>query len=146
MQGVRVIRVRMDMGDKEVTKQDLVLKGGDRGDCKLLGDIMGMSWSKRFDGVVLDDWERLLSDSYGPWISSDVQNNQFDQNAVIRKPHAFDRSHGYLLEKQNQQEVDENQQLSLDQLSHPAKAETRGVTRKDIITTQWRLYREFYMQ
>ncbi|GKA67918.1 hypothetical protein Tco_0767835 [Tanacetum coccineum] len=32
------------------------------------------------------------------------------------------------------------------QLSHPAKAETRGVTRKDIITTQWRLYREFYMK
>ncbi|GKC73622.1 hypothetical protein Tco_1119505 [Tanacetum coccineum] len=26
-------------------------------------------------------------------------------------------------------------------MSHPAKAETRGVTRKDIITTQWRLYR-----
>ncbi|GKF59959.1 hypothetical protein Tco_0176745 [Tanacetum coccineum] len=31
-------------------------------------------------------------------------------------------------------------------MSHPAKAETRGVTRKDIITTQWRLYREFYMK
>ncbi|GJZ74412.1 reverse transcriptase domain-containing protein [Tanacetum coccineum] len=31
-------------------------------------------------------------------------------------------------------------------LSHPAKVETRGVTRKDIITTQWRLYREFYMK
>ncbi|GJZ33567.1 hypothetical protein Tco_0579003 [Tanacetum coccineum] len=39
MQGVGVIRVRMDMGDKEVTKQDLVLKGGDRGACKLLGDM-----------------------------------------------------------------------------------------------------------
>ncbi|GKA06785.1 putative ribonuclease H-like domain-containing protein [Tanacetum coccineum] len=31
-------------------------------------------------------------------------------------------------------------------MSHPAKVETRGVTRKDIITTQWRLYREFYMK
>ncbi|GJR35330.1 hypothetical protein Tco_1211014 [Tanacetum coccineum] len=31
-------------------------------------------------------------------------------------------------------------------MSHPAKAETRCVTRKDIITTQWRLYREFYMK
>nr|GEU40337.1 hypothetical protein [Tanacetum cinerariifolium] len=30
----------------------------------------------------------------------------------------------------------------LDELSHPAKAETRGVTRMDIITTQWCLYRE----
>ncbi|GJZ33565.1 hypothetical protein Tco_0579001, partial [Tanacetum coccineum] len=44
MQGVGVIRVRMDMGDKEVTKQDLVLKGGDRGACKLLGDMVVMSW------------------------------------------------------------------------------------------------------
>ncbi|GKE02262.1 putative ribonuclease H-like domain-containing protein [Tanacetum coccineum] len=44
MQGVGVIRVRMDMGDKEVTKQDLVLKGGDKGACKLLGDMVVMSW------------------------------------------------------------------------------------------------------
>ncbi|GKC96130.1 scarecrow-like protein 6, partial [Tanacetum coccineum] len=36
-------------------------------------------------------------------------NNQFDQNVVIRKPPAFDRSHEYLFEKQNQQ-------LSLHQL------------------------------
>ncbi|GKD09580.1 hypothetical protein Tco_1189265, partial [Tanacetum coccineum] len=27
--------------DKEVTKQDLVLKGGDRGACKLLGVVVG---------------------------------------------------------------------------------------------------------
>ncbi|GJV10776.1 hypothetical protein Tco_1352317 [Tanacetum coccineum] len=42
MKRVGVIRVRIDMGDKEVTKQDLVLKGGDRGACKLLGDAMVM--------------------------------------------------------------------------------------------------------
>ncbi|GKG30993.1 hypothetical protein Tco_0423481, partial [Tanacetum coccineum] len=43
MQGVGVIRVRIDIGDKEVTKQDLVLKGGDRGACKVLGDMVVMS-------------------------------------------------------------------------------------------------------
>ncbi|GJS73308.1 hypothetical protein Tco_0706149, partial [Tanacetum coccineum] len=42
MKGVGVIRVRIDTGDKEVTKQDLVLKGGDRGACKLLSDAMVM--------------------------------------------------------------------------------------------------------
>ncbi|GKE51265.1 hypothetical protein Tco_1486421, partial [Tanacetum coccineum] len=33
---------RLTTSDKEVTKQDLVLKGGDRGACKLLGDVMVM--------------------------------------------------------------------------------------------------------
>ncbi|GJW78326.1 ribonuclease H-like domain-containing protein [Tanacetum coccineum] len=35
----------MDMGDNEVTKQDLLLKSGDRGACKPLGDMLVMSWS-----------------------------------------------------------------------------------------------------
>ncbi|GKB97770.1 hypothetical protein Tco_0983907 [Tanacetum coccineum] len=34
--------VRLIWGDKEVTMQYLVLKGGDRGACKLLGDVMVM--------------------------------------------------------------------------------------------------------
>ncbi|GKB44871.1 hypothetical protein Tco_0889813 [Tanacetum coccineum] len=33
---------QLTTSDKEVTKQDLVLKGGDRGACKLLGDVMVM--------------------------------------------------------------------------------------------------------
>ncbi|GJT60331.1 hypothetical protein Tco_1003864 [Tanacetum coccineum] len=33
---------RLTTSDKEVTKQDLLLKGGDRGACKLLGDVMVM--------------------------------------------------------------------------------------------------------
>ncbi|GKC07906.1 hypothetical protein Tco_0999516, partial [Tanacetum coccineum] len=33
---------RITTSDKVVTKQDLVLKGGDRGACKLLGDVMVM--------------------------------------------------------------------------------------------------------
>ncbi|GJZ57536.1 anthranilate synthase alpha subunit 2, chloroplastic-like protein isoform X1 [Tanacetum coccineum] len=33
---------RLTISDKEVTKQDLVIKGGDSGACKLLGDVMVM--------------------------------------------------------------------------------------------------------
>ncbi|GKE78648.1 hypothetical protein Tco_1544768, partial [Tanacetum coccineum] len=44
MQGVGVIRVRMDMGDKEVTKQDLVAKVVMEVLGRLLGDMMVMSW------------------------------------------------------------------------------------------------------
>ncbi|GKB72873.1 hypothetical protein Tco_0934285 [Tanacetum coccineum] len=39
---------RLTTSDKEVTKQDFVLKGGDRGTCELLGDFIGTS-------CVLDD-------------------------------------------------------------------------------------------
>ncbi|GKG16621.1 hypothetical protein Tco_0361578, partial [Tanacetum coccineum] len=35
--------VRLVWGDKEVTMQYLVLKGGDRGAYKLLGDVVMMS-------------------------------------------------------------------------------------------------------
>ncbi|GJY31505.1 hypothetical protein Tco_0415000 [Tanacetum coccineum] len=44
MQGVGVIRVRMDMGDKEVTKQDLVAKVVMEVLGRLLGDMVVMSW------------------------------------------------------------------------------------------------------
>ncbi|GJY14699.1 hypothetical protein Tco_0385121 [Tanacetum coccineum] len=44
MQGVGVIRVRMDMGDKEVTKPDLVAKVVMEVLGRLLGDMMVMSW------------------------------------------------------------------------------------------------------
>ncbi|GJV41342.1 hypothetical protein Tco_1419782 [Tanacetum coccineum] len=40
MQGVGVIRVRMDMGDKEVTKQDLVAKVVMEVLGRLLGDML----------------------------------------------------------------------------------------------------------
>ncbi|GKB12824.1 hypothetical protein Tco_0846747, partial [Tanacetum coccineum] len=43
MQGVGVIRVRMDMGDKEVTKQDLVAKVVMEVLGRLLGDMVVMS-------------------------------------------------------------------------------------------------------
>ncbi|GKD98285.1 hypothetical protein Tco_1382182, partial [Tanacetum coccineum] len=33
---------RQTTSDKEVTKQDLVLKSGDKGDSKFLGDVMVM--------------------------------------------------------------------------------------------------------
>ncbi|GJR38839.1 hypothetical protein Tco_1214523 [Tanacetum coccineum] len=42
-------------GDKEVTMQYLVLKGGDRGACKLLGDVMVMQGSTK-----------LMSNMYEP--------------------------------------------------------------------------------
>ncbi|GKE85731.1 hypothetical protein Tco_1559473, partial [Tanacetum coccineum] len=35
---------RLTTSDKEVTKQDLVLKSGDRGDFKLLGNMVVISW------------------------------------------------------------------------------------------------------
>ncbi|GJR52478.1 hypothetical protein Tco_1402999 [Tanacetum coccineum] len=44
MQGVGVIRVRMDMGDKEVTKQDLVSKVVMEVLGRLLGDMVVMLW------------------------------------------------------------------------------------------------------
>ncbi|GJU39610.1 putative reverse transcriptase domain-containing protein [Tanacetum coccineum] len=37
-------RVRMDKGDKEVTKQDLVAKGGDGGSCKVVGWLLVTWW------------------------------------------------------------------------------------------------------
>ncbi|GKB91856.1 hypothetical protein Tco_0964128 [Tanacetum coccineum] len=44
MQGVGVIRVRMDMGDKEVTKQELVAKVVMEVLGRMLGDMVVMSW------------------------------------------------------------------------------------------------------
>ncbi|GJS08841.1 hypothetical protein Tco_0365637 [Tanacetum coccineum] len=44
MQGVGVIRVRMDMGDKEVTKQDLVANVVMEVLSRLLGGMVVMSW------------------------------------------------------------------------------------------------------
>ncbi|GJY23811.1 hypothetical protein Tco_0397469 [Tanacetum coccineum] len=40
---------RLTTSDKEVTKQDLVLKGGDRGACKLLGVVVGYSYMVRLE-------------------------------------------------------------------------------------------------
>ncbi|GJY83629.1 hypothetical protein Tco_0497005 [Tanacetum coccineum] len=40
MQGVGVLGGSATKGDKEVTMQYLELKGGDRGACKLLGDVI----------------------------------------------------------------------------------------------------------
>ncbi|GJX05078.1 hypothetical protein Tco_0190994 [Tanacetum coccineum] len=57
MQGVGVIRVRMDMGDKEVTKQDLVAKVVMEVLGRLLGDMVVMSWSY----PLLDFWWNALS-------------------------------------------------------------------------------------
>ncbi|GJR67984.1 retrotransposon protein, putative, ty1-copia subclass [Tanacetum coccineum] len=57
MQGVGVIRVQMDMGDKEVIKQDLVAKVVMEVLGRLLGDMVVMSWSY----PPLDFWWNALS-------------------------------------------------------------------------------------
>ncbi|GKA68732.1 hypothetical protein Tco_0768649 [Tanacetum coccineum] len=47
---------RLTWGDKEVTMQYLELKGGDRGACKLLGDVIEVL------GCLLEGWLRIEKD------------------------------------------------------------------------------------
>ncbi|GJY94266.1 hypothetical protein Tco_0510627 [Tanacetum coccineum] len=42
---------RLTTSDKEVTKQDLMLKGGDRGACKLLGDVKCILLGRSLDSL-----------------------------------------------------------------------------------------------
>ncbi|GJZ98290.1 hypothetical protein Tco_0670743 [Tanacetum coccineum] len=74
--------------------------------------------------------ERVERDLY--WTR--VQAHEFYRE-MIRK--------GFVFEERPNESIDvpvEDEESP--SLSHPAKAETQGVTRMDIITTQWRLYRE----
>ncbi|GJS10088.1 putative reverse transcriptase domain-containing protein [Tanacetum coccineum] len=77
---------RLTTSDKEVRKQDLVLKGSDRGACKLLGDVM----------VMLERWldASLMDTAYGRRVIRRIRNCLYafscEELALIRRmPYLF---------------------------------------------------------
>ncbi|GKD26771.1 hypothetical protein Tco_1232985 [Tanacetum coccineum] len=68
MQGVGVIRVRMDMGDKEVTKQDLVAKVVMEVLGRMLGDMdfeerLGRIFTRQVNKLQVLDFGALMRSS-----------------------------------------------------------------------------------
>ncbi|GJS05969.1 hypothetical protein Tco_0362765 [Tanacetum coccineum] len=101
MQGVGVIRVRIDMGDKEVTKQDLVAKVVMEVLGRLLGDMVVMPWR------CLRSW---------------VKEFHQDRASLVKVPVAnFTLQSSVQLLRENTDSVRSNQQISPKAPSEPLK-------------------------
>ncbi|GKD94878.1 hypothetical protein Tco_1374715 [Tanacetum coccineum] len=118
------------VGEREAVLEDLIKFGDaeERVECKKLKKELEEARSS--NTLLRMQKERVERDLY--WTS--VQAHEFYRE-MIRK--------GFVFEERPNESIDvpvEDEESP--SLSHPAKAETQGVTRMDIITTQWRLYKE----
>ncbi|GKE08089.1 hypothetical protein Tco_1411640, partial [Tanacetum coccineum] len=76
---------RLTWGDKEVTMQYLELKGGDRGACKLLGDVIEVLGCllEVLDGYYIDENYGLL---YPAWSASAYAVRDIPVSFEYQKP------------------------------------------------------------